>query len=205
MNVKQAISPCLRARAALLLGLLALGGCSLIPLRSLWALRQFEFSQIDGAQLRALVYLPAGVATQPDALKLSVKVERGNGEVLTETLALRHNPAALTGLPTAPALSGGHWVALALDAAEQQRLAGLRQRLQAWKTADGPEAKRRLGLEARPQLCVVRGGAALDAGQLRLSAWLRWKAGQEDLQLLDGASARDIDDQLAREPLPPCA
>jgi hypothetical protein len=200
MNVKQSF---LRL---LMLGLLVLGaGCSLIPLRSLWALRSFDFNQLDGAHLRALVYLPAGVATLPDALKLSVKVERGNGEALTETLALRPNPAALTGLPPAPAGAAGHWLALTLDAAEQQRLAQLRQRLQAWKAADGPDAKRKLALEAEPQLCVPRGSPALTAGQVRLSAWLRWKAGQDDLLLLDDATARDMDEKLTRETLPPCS
>lgn len=199
MNVKQSIFRMLS------LWLLVLGaGCSLVPLRSLWALRGFDFNQLEGAHLRTLVYLPAGVSTLPDALRLKVKVERGNGESLSETLALRPNPAALTGLPPAPAGAEGHWLALTLDAAEQQRLAQLRQRMQAWKVADGPEAKRKLSLDAEPQLCTPHGSPALTAGQVRLSAWLRWKAGQEDLLLLDGATARDVDEKMARETLPAC-
>jgi len=45
----------------------------------------------------------------------------------------------------------------------------------------------------------------LTAGQVRLSAWLRWKAGQDDLLLLDDATARDMDEKLTRETLPPCS
>lgn len=207
MNVKQTI---LRGglrgrRVCVLLALAALSACTMIPLRTLWALRSFEFDQLDGAQLRTLVYLPEGVATQRDALKVQVRLERGTpaGEVLEETLALRPNPAALRGpLPAAPA-PGGHWVALMLDGEEQQRLAWLRGRAQVWKAADGPEVKRRIGASVAPQLCRRAAGPVL-AGEVKLSVWLRWKAGQDDLPMLDGATVKDIDAKAAAEPLPAC-
>lgn len=201
MNVKQAIF-----RVAVVATAGALAACTVIPVGSLWALRKFELAQVDGAQLRALVYLPEGAGTQRDALKLPLKIERGGAtnEVLEETLVLRPNRAALPAtLPATPAHQG-QWVALTLDAQEQQKLASLRQRAQAWKAADGPEAKRKVSAEVSAQFCS-QSPATASAGDLALTVWLRWKAGQDDLLLLDGAKLKDIDDKAAAEKLPACA
>lgn len=198
MNVKQTF---LRSLSGLLL--LSLGACSVVPLRSLWQLRQFELSQLDGQQLRMPVYLPAGLGTSRDALRLKLKAERGNAaaEVLEETLTLR--PAATSAVPgLQPPRAGGHWVVLALDAAEQQRLADMRQRMLAWKAADGASAKRRVGLEASPQLCLRDAAAA--APDWRVSAWVRWQAGQPDLLLVDDASLKDLPEDTAPQALQPC-
>lgn len=201
MNVKQAFFRMGQAGLVILLG-----ACTAIPVSSLWALRKFELAQVDGAQLRALVYLPEGTGTLRDALKLPLKIERGGGsnELLEETLVLRPNRAALPAtLPATPAHKG-QWVALTLDAQEQQKLASLRQRAQAWKAADGPEAKRKLSAEVSAQFCSLRPATAT-AGDLALTVWLRWKAGQDDLLLLDGAKLKDIDGKAATEQLPACA
>jgi hypothetical protein len=172
----------------------------------LWALRKFDMAQVDGAQLRALVYLPEGTGTQRDALKVPLKIERGGpaNEVLEETLVLRPNRAALPATaPSAPAYKG-QWVALTLDAQEQQKLASLRQRAQAWKAADGPDTKRKVSAEVAAQFCSNSPALAV-AGDLVLTVWLRWKAEQDELLLLDGAKLRDIDDKAAAEKLPACA
>lgn len=200
MNVKQTIS---RVAAVVLVG--ALAACTAIPVKSLWALRKFEMGQVDGAQLRALVYLPEGAGTLRDALKVPLKIERGgaSNEVLEETLVLRPNRAALpAALPATPAHKG-QWVALTLDAQEQQKLASLRQRAQAWKAADGPDAKRQVGVQVSAQFCG-HSPAMASTGDLMLTVWLRWKAEQDDLLLLDGAKLKDIDDKAAAEPLPRC-
>ena len=83
MNVKQTI-----LRVVAVSAVLAMVGCTQIPLSSLWALRKFDMAQIDGGALRALVYLPEGAATLRDAIKVPLKIERGNGspDVLEETL-----------------------------------------------------------------------------------------------------------------------
>lgn len=200
MNVKQTIF-----RVATVVTLGAMAACTAIPVRSLWALRKFEMAQVDGAQLRALVYLPEGAGTLRDALKLPLKIERGGGsnELLEETLVLRPNRAALPAtLPATPAHKG-HWVALTLDAQEQQKLTALRQRTQAWKAADGPDAKRKMTAQVSAQFCAA-GPAPLVAGDLALTVWLRWQAEQDDLLLLDGARLQDIDDKAATEKLPAC-
>ena len=201
MNVKQTFF-----RVATVGVALALVACTAIPVRSLWALRKFDMAQVDGAQLRALVYVPEGAGTLRDALKVPLKIERGGttNEVLEETLVLRPNRAALpAALPAAPAHKG-QWVALTLDAQEQQKLVGLRQRAQAWRATDGPDAKRKVSAEVSAQFCS-QGPAMAMAGDLTLTVWLRWKAEQDDLLLLDGARLKDIDDKSAAEKLPACA
>lgn len=201
MNVKQTFF------RGLCLGLLLLlGACSAVPLRSLWSLRQFELSQLDAAQLRLPVYLPAHLGAARDAVKLTLRAERGNAaqEVLEETLTLR--PAADGAAPAGlqPPRAGGHWLVLVLDSAEQQRLNQLRSRMLAWKAADGSSAQRRMGLEARPQLCARGASAPADPAELRLSAWVRWQAGQADLLLLDDAGLKDLPGEVLAQPLPPC-
>lgn len=201
MNVKQTI---LRVAAVVMVG--ALVACTAIPVKSLWALRKFDMAQVDGALLRALVYVPEGAHTLRDALKVPLKIERGGptNEVLEETLVLRPNRAAVpAAVPSTPAYKG-QWVALTLDAQEQQKLVSLRQRALAWKAADGPEAKRKVSVEVSAQFCS-QSPALASAGELVLTVWLRWKAEQDDLLLLDGARLKDIDDKAAAEKLPACA
>ena len=201
MNVKQTI---LRGGSIGLL--LLLGACSAVPLRSLWSLRQFELSQLDVAHLRLPVYLPAHLGTARDAVTLTVRAERGNlaREVLEETLTLRPQPAGAVPAGLQPPRPGGHWLVLALDGPEQQRLNQLRSRMLAWKAADGSSAQRRMGLEARPQLCARPLAGPADPAELRISAWLRWQAGQADLLLLDDAGLKDLPGEVLAQPLPPC-
>ena len=74
---------------------LAMVGCTQIPVRSLWALRKFDMAQIDGAQLRALVYVPEGAGTLRDTLKVPLKIERGgtSNEIIKEMQEMRReNP-----------------------------------------------------------------------------------------------------------------
>lgn len=199
MNVKQSF---VRLSA---MGLLVLAaGCTLIPLSSLWSLRKLELAEIDGAQLRSVIYLPAEVSTAKDAVRVIVKAERGVGNEVREwTLALRPTTGALAAHSLTPPRPGGHWVVLGLDATEQQRLGALRQQLQAWKAADGPDVKRRVSMSVEPRLCR-RGATPMTAGDVVVDAWLRWKGAQEDLRMLDGATGTDVDASLAHEALPAC-
>jgi hypothetical protein len=196
-----------RLRGAMVMVLLAaaaVAGCSRIPLGTLWSLRSFDVKQVDGAALRILAYLPSQVDTQRDAVKVHLTAQRGNpaAEVLEQTLALRPLAAiAASNLPPAP-WPGGHWVALGLDEAEQARLTGLRQTMLAWKAADGEGVKRRLAMDATPQLCAKTAGLPVD--QVTLDAWMRWRAGQDDLHLLAGAKGSDLDDKNAAAALPLC-
>jgi len=201
MNVKQSI---LRGVIAVVLGL-ALAGCSKIPLSSLWALKGLQFSEVDGAALRALVYLPEGVAIRDGGLAVTVKVARGNGHADERALKLAFTPLqgpAAAHAQVAPR-PGGRWLVLGLSAAEQQRLADLRREIDGRRAADGPQAKRSLSLAAELSSCQLS-GASRPAEDVPIDAWLRWKPGQDDLRLLDGATLADLMPEEQRGPLPRC-
>ena len=202
MNVKQSFVS--RMAALLLLGLAAaLAGCSRIPLSSLWALRSLEMSQLEGPALRALLYLPGGLEVSGGGARVTVKVERGQG--LPDRLETELDLVPLQGAAAAHHLSApraaGHWVALGLSPEGLRRLAALRQTLAQWHSADGAGAKRQLSLSADPRLCR-RGTVGNDP---RLDLWLRWREGQDDLHLLDGATPDDLAETGHDGPLPACA
>jgi hypothetical protein len=44
----------------------------------------------------------------------------------------------------------------------------------------------------------------MSAGQVQISAWMRWQAGQALLPMLEGASGKDLDEKTVNEPLPAC-
>ncbi|MBQ0932186.1 hypothetical protein KAK07_10115 [Ideonella sp. 4Y16] len=201
MNVKQSF---LRGCSVLALAAL-LAGCSKIPLSSLWALRGLQFADVDAAALRALLWLPEGVDLAGGALTVRVKVERGNGRPDKREMDLHLTPlsgAAATHGLSAPR-AGGRWLALGLPADEQQRLAELRREMQAWRDADGPDAKRTLGLGAELNACS-RARTPPPPAEVAVDAWLRWKPGQSDLRLLDGATLADLQPDGAPPALPRC-
>lgn len=171
-----------------------LAGCTSVPLGSLWALRQLDFWTLDPAQLHAMALLPAGVGAQPEALKVTLKAQRGGGsaEVAEEHLALR--AAAAIQAPPGPTPAGAHWLPLAFDDADAARFNAFRTRLQAWKAADGKVADRNFHLSVEPALCSHLPGG-VETKKVVISAWARWQAGQEMLAVLDGASLKDVADK----------
>lgn len=200
MNVKQWISRLMMVLLAVLTS-----ACTVIPLSSLWQLRGFDFAKFDGRQLRVLLHLPGGVQATPEALRIGLRLHRGGGstEVVSETLVLRPQAAdAKAALPAAPQVKG-HWVWLAMGEDDVRRLDALRAKGAAWREADGKAEGRKLETEVSPQLCRL-GSAPLNAGQVRLSAWVRWQAEQAPVLLLDQASAKEMDEKTASEPVPAC-
>jgi hypothetical protein len=195
------------AAAALCAAIVA--GCSAVPLRSLWQLRQLDFWTLDANQVHALVLLPPGVAASTEPLRVTLKAQRGgdSGEAAQEVLVLRPRGTAA---PTPEqrnseqALPGSHWVALGFDEADVRRFDALRQRMQGWKASDGKVSGRSMSLEVAPALCASARGNAPAADKVRVSAWLRWKPGQEPVQVLDGAGLKDLKDDVAPQ-LPACA
>lgn len=188
----------------------AVAGCSAVPLRSLWQLRQLDFWTLDAGQVHALVLLPAGVGATPEPLRVTLKAQRGGdtGEAAQEVLILRPRGAVAPNAEqrqSEQAQPGSHWVALAFDEADVRRFDALRQRMQGWKATDGKVSGRGMSLEVSPALCAsAKGSPPPPADKIRLSAWLRWKPGQEPVQVLDGAGLKDLKDDAAPL-LPACA
>lgn len=186
---------------------LVLAACTQVPLRSLWQLRQLDWQQLDPALLLALAYLPEGIEARPDAALITIKLERGNGagEVLEERLALRPvHAASQVQWPETPERRG-RWLALSLDAQQQARFQALRATMQAWKAQDGADAKRKLSISLEPQMCRRASTPPQTLQALRVSAWLRWKAQQAPVMLLDEAGLTDLSDHATSTAMPVCA
>ncbi|MBN8489344.1 MAG: hypothetical protein J0M20_16670 [Burkholderiales bacterium] len=182
-----------------------LAGCSKIPLSSLWALKDLKLAELDAAALRTVIYLPEGVGLRDGGLAVNIKVARGQGHAQERELKLLLTPlqgAAAVHAQSAPR-AGGRWWVLGLSAAEQARLADLRREIDTWRAADGPQAKRQLSLAAELHSCQL-GAAGRVPGEVDIDAWVRWKAGQEDVRLLDGATLADLMPDGERRPLQRC-
>jgi hypothetical protein len=185
--------------------LLLAAGCTQLPLRSLWALRQFDMETFDPAQLRAAALLPQGVQLEGEGVALDLKLERGaTGEVLEQRLWMRPVPLAGAALPPAGGRQG-HWVALRLSDADVARVRALREQARAWKQQQPAPAgqggkKNSLTLKLHPQLC--RDGV-VGSKRLRVSAWLRWAADPGDVLMLDEADIDELWKDLPK-PLPAC-
>lgn len=188
-------------RCLLACTVLALAGCSVVPLRSLWALRQFDWMGFDPAELRAAVRLPRHVSVLPQAVGIDLTITRGaTGEVIKRHFWLRPAAPAASGLPAADALL------LVLDEADQKAVRAIQAQAAGWKaaaasaTGDGA-AKNSVAMNMKPQLCRK---ATAPAGQdERVSAWLRWAPQPGWLPMAEDAalSALQADDA---PPIPPC-
>lgn len=203
MSRLQKFSPWLRRAVLLALGTFVLAGCTVVPLRSLWALRKVDFMSFDPAQLRAAVRLPQAMGLPQEAVAIDIKLTRGGStETQVRRLWLRPVPAPATGWPGADR-PGTQWTMLALDDADQRRLTELRALAAGWKAASpGGDAKNKLELSLDSKACL-RGGGAPDE-RVRLSAWLHWAADPGWLVLVDDAplSALLPSDTT---PIPACA
>ncbi len=185
---------------ALLLAL-AITGCAKIPLTSLWALRQFDLKQVDPAELRVAVRLPAGVEMKPDGLRVEVKVTPvSNGRTATETLRFREQAVGSRGEESASAAAlpprraaDAPWIVLALDASDVQRLRLFRAALQG-------QGKSHVDFTAQPHWC--RRGELAES-QSRLSTAVRWSPASGYVVLLVDEPVQEVTKLLADPGVPP--
>lgn len=162
---------------------LALAGCSILPMRTLWALRQFDMMAFDPAELRAAVRLPKQVSVLAQAVAIDLSIQRGStGEVIKRQFWLRPaGPVSRHGAShAAPAAAqpAGDALLLVLDEADQKAVRALQAQGALWKAQAAASApaeaagKNRVSLSVKPQLC--RHGPAAAGQDERVSAWLRW-------------------------------
>jgi hypothetical protein len=182
---------------------LAMAGCTVVPLRSLWALRKIDPMTLDPAELRAAVRLPEALAWQRDAVAVDLSLQRaGSTETQTRRVWLRPVPAAGQAWPGAQR-PGSEWALLALDEPDQRRVLELRVIAAAWKAAaQASSDQHRFTLLVQPKACRRNGAQAGAASTV--SAWLRWAQEPGWVELID-------DEPLASllppntPPIPACA
>jgi len=164
----------------LILSMLALAGCSHMPVTSMVKLARVDFETSDPAQLRAAIKLPRTLRPQPNgvALRIAVRVGRAPEEARDFMLRELPEPAELT----REAGAGSHIFAYRIDDSDLARLAAFRTELIAKKSSG---QKGSISILVRPQACKA---SELPDGPLYFTTYLRTAETKDYVAL-----ARDVD------------
>ena len=168
--------PCL----LLVLPVMALAGCSHMPVTSMVKLARVDFETSDPAQLRAAIKLPRTLRARPKgvALRIAVQVGRAPEEARDFMLREMPEPAELT----REASADSHIFAYRIDDADLARLAAFRTELIAKKSAG---QKGSISISVRPQACKV---GEFPDGPIYFSTYLRTAETKDYVTL-----AREVD------------
>lgn len=190
-------------QAALWFCALAMAGCTVVPLRSIWALRKIDPMTLDPAELRAAVRLPDALAWQRDAVAVDLSLQRaGSTETQARRVWLRPVAAAAQAWPGG-SRPGNEWALLVLDEPDQRRVLELRAIAAAWKAAAPASSdQHRLTLQVQPKACRRNGAKAGAAATV--SAWLRWAQEPGWVELIDDEPLASLLPPDA-PPIPACA
>lgn len=182
--------------AVLLLSFLA-GGCSHVPVATLYRLWSFDFAHADPGAIRAAIRVPAALMPRPGGAKLTLKHD---GAV--ETFKLEEVTDAAETARLAPYVRSGYPItAYRLSAGDVQRLKQLQNEINARRASGDKDAGGTLGVgidacsrKALPQ------GALLSSTYLKLDDEVGYMPLVEDIDLRQQIPAQD----LAKN-IPPCA
>ena len=164
----------------LILSMLAMAGCSHMPVTSMVKLARVDFETSDPPQLRAAIKLPRTLRPQPNgvALRIAVQVGRGPEEARDFMLLELPEPAELA----REAGVGNHIFAYRIDDSDLARLAVFRAELIA-KKSSGQRGS--ISISVRPQACKA---GELPDGPLYFTTYLRTAETRDYVAL-----ARDVD------------
>lgn len=167
-------------RLLLVLPVMAMAGCSHMPVTSMVKLARVDFETSDPAQLRAAIKLPRTLRARPNGVALRIAVQVGRGPEEARDFMLREipEPAELT----READAGSHIFAYRIDDADLARLAAFRSDLMAKKNSG---QKGSISISVRPQACKV---GELPDGPITFSTYLRTAETKDYVTL-----ARDVD------------
>ena len=160
--------------------MLAMAGCSHMPVTSMVKLARVDFETSDPAQLRAAIKLPRTLRPQPNGVALRIAVQIGRAPEEARDFMLRELPAP-TEL-TREAGAGSHIFAYRIDDADLARLAAFRAELIA-KKSSGQRGS--ISISVRPQAC--KAGELAD-GPVYFTTYLRTAETKDYVAL-----ARDVD------------
>ena len=159
---------------------MAMAGCSHMPVTSMVKLARVDFETSDPAQLRAAIKLPRTLRAQPKGVALRIAVQVGRAPEEARDFMLRElpEPAELT----REAGAGSHIFAYRIDDADLARLAAFRAELIAKKSSG---QKGSISISVRPQACEV---GELPDGPIYFSTYLKTAETKDYVAL-----ARDVD------------
>jgi len=162
------------------LPMLAMAGCSHMPVTSMVKLARVDFETSDPVQLRAAIKLPRTLRPRPNgvALRIAVQVGRAPEEARDFILREMPEPAELT----REASADSHIFAYRIDDSDLARLAAFRTELIAKKSSG---QKGSISISVRPQAC--KAGELAD-GPVYFTTYLRTAETKDYVAL-----ARDVD------------
>jgi hypothetical protein len=160
--------------------MLAMAGCSHMPVTSMVKLARVDFETSDPVQLRAAIKLPRTLRPRPNgvALRIAVQVGRAPEEARDFILREMPEPAELT----REASADSHIFAYRIDDSDLARLAAFRAELIAKKSSG---QKGSISISVRPQAC--KAGELAD-GPVYFTTYLRTAETKDYVAL-----ARDVD------------
>ena len=168
--------------------MLAMAGCSHMPVTSMVKLARVDFETSDPVQLRAAIKLPRTLRPRPNgvALRIAVQVARAPEEARDFILREMPEPAELT----REASADSHIFAYRIDDSDLARLAAFRAELIAKKSSG---QKGSISISVRPQAC--KAGELAD-GPVYFTTYLRTAETKDYVAL-----ARDVDlRSIVRDP-----
>jgi hypothetical protein len=162
------------------LPMLAMAGCSHMPVTSMVKLARVDFETSDPAQLRAAIKLPRTLRPQPNGVALRIAVQVGRAPEEARDFMLRElpEPAELT----REAGAGSHIFAYRIDDSDLARLMAFRTELIAKKSSG---EKGSISISVRPQACKA---GELPDGPVYFTTYLRTVETKDYVAL-----ARDVD------------
>jgi hypothetical protein len=160
--------------------MLAIAGCSHMPVTSMVKLARVDFETSDPVQLRAAIKLPRTLRPRPNgvALRITVQVGRAPEEARDFILREMPEPAELT----REASADSHIFAYRIDDSDLARLAAFRAELIA-KKSSGQRGS--ISISVRPQACKA---GELPDGPIYFTTYLRTAETKDYVAL-----ARDVD------------
>jgi len=179
MNFRFPLHPLLRV-----LPMLAMAGCSHMPVTSMVKLARVDFETSDPVQLRAAIKLPRALRPRPNgvALRIAVQVGRAPEDARDFTLREIPEPAELT----REAGVGSHIFAYRIDDSDLARLAAFRAELIA-KKSSGQNGS--ISISVRPQACKA---GELPDGPITFTTYLRTAETKDYVALTRDVDLRSI-------------
>src|SRR5882757_3358441 len=166
------------------LAMLAIAGCSHMPLTSMVKLARVDFETSDPAQLRAAIKLPRTLRPQPNGVTLRIAVQVGRAPEEARDFMLRElpEPAELS----REAGAGSQIFAYRIDDADLGRLAAFRNELIA-KKSSGQRGS--ISISVRPQACKA---GELPDGPIYFTTYLRTAETRDYVALVRDVDLRSI-------------
>jgi hypothetical protein len=179
MNSRLLLHPSLRV-----LVILAMAGCTHMPVTSMVKLARVDFETSDPAQLRAAIKLPRTLRPQPNGVVLRLAVQVGRAPEEARDFMLRELPAPAE--LTREAGPGSDVFAYRIDDADLARLAAFRNELIA-KKSSGQRGS--ISISVRPQACKA---GELPDGPIYFTTYLRTAETRDYVVLTRDVDLRSI-------------